>query len=97
MVFPRTIAEGALLQLKLGINRTILGFPPLCTSAAMTDTVLHGPIQSRTISTGLTTRNDILNHGNCYLDATSANGIQYVRDNPCFPLAADSFEDGMGA
>ena len=31
------------------------------------------------------------------LDATSANGIGYVRDNLCFPLAAGSFEDGMGA
>ncbi len=31
------------------------------------------------------------------LDATSANGIVYVRDNLCFPLAAGSFEDGMGA
>ena len=31
------------------------------------------------------------------LDATSANGVQYVRDNLCFPLAAGSFEDGMGA
>ena len=31
------------------------------------------------------------------LDATSANGIQYVRDNLCFPMAAGSFEDGMGA
>jgi len=31
------------------------------------------------------------------LDATSANGIQYVRDTLCFPLAAGSFEDGMGA
>jgi hypothetical protein len=31
------------------------------------------------------------------LDATSTNGIQYVRDNLCFPLAAGSFEDGMGA
>jgi sugar phosphate isomerase/epimerase len=31
------------------------------------------------------------------LDATSANGIQFVRDNLCFPLAAGSFEDGMGA
>ena len=31
------------------------------------------------------------------LDATSANGIQYVRDSLCFPLAAGSFEDGMGA
>jgi sugar phosphate isomerase/epimerase len=31
------------------------------------------------------------------LDATSANAIQYVRDNLCFPLAAGSFEDGMGA
>jgi sugar phosphate isomerase/epimerase len=31
------------------------------------------------------------------LDATSANGIQYVRDNLCFPLAQGSFEDGMGA
>ena len=28
------------------------------------------------------------------LDATSANGIQYVRDNLCFPIAAGSFEDG---
>ena len=31
------------------------------------------------------------------LDATSANGIAYVRDNLCFPIAAGSFEDGMGA
>ena len=31
------------------------------------------------------------------LDATSANGIQYVRDKLCFPLAAGSFEEGMGA
>jgi sugar phosphate isomerase/epimerase len=31
------------------------------------------------------------------LDATSANGIVYVRDNLCFPLAAGSFEEGMGA
>jgi sugar phosphate isomerase/epimerase len=31
------------------------------------------------------------------LDATSANGIAYVRDNLCFPLATGSFEDGMGA
>lgn len=30
------------------------------------------------------------------LDATSANGIQYVRDHLCFPLATGSFEDGMG-
>lgn len=31
------------------------------------------------------------------LDATSANGIQFVRDNLCFPIAQGSFEDGMGA
>lgn len=31
------------------------------------------------------------------LDATSANGIQFVRDNLCFPIASGSFEDGMGA
>jgi len=31
------------------------------------------------------------------VEATSANGIQYVRDHLCFPLAAGSFEDGMGA
>jgi sugar phosphate isomerase/epimerase len=31
------------------------------------------------------------------LDSTSANGVQYVRDNLCFPLAAGSFEEGMGA
>ena len=31
------------------------------------------------------------------LDATSANGVQYVRDHLCFPIAAGSFEDGMGA
>jgi sugar phosphate isomerase/epimerase len=30
------------------------------------------------------------------LDATSANGIRFVRDNLCFPLAAGSFEKGMG-
>jgi len=31
------------------------------------------------------------------LDKTSANGIAYVRDNLCFPVAATSFEEGMGA
>ncbi len=31
------------------------------------------------------------------LDWTSANGIAYVRDNLCCPLAAGSFEDGMGS
>jgi len=31
------------------------------------------------------------------LDFTSANGIAYVRDQLCFPAAAGSFEDGMGA
>ncbi|KAB2649347.1 MAG: sugar phosphate isomerase/epimerase [Verrucomicrobia bacterium] len=30
------------------------------------------------------------------LDATSANGIAYTRDHLCFPLAAGSFEDGIG-
>ena len=31
------------------------------------------------------------------LDATSANGIQFVRERLCFPLAVGSFEEGMGA
>jgi sugar phosphate isomerase/epimerase len=31
------------------------------------------------------------------LDYTSANGIAYVRDNLCYPVAAGSFEEGMGA
>ena len=31
------------------------------------------------------------------LDAASSNGIAYVRDNLCFPVAAGSFEEGMGA
>ena len=31
------------------------------------------------------------------LDATSASGIQYVRDHLCFSVAEGSFEDGMGA
>ncbi|MFA6071951.1 MAG: TIM barrel protein [Janthinobacterium sp.] len=31
------------------------------------------------------------------LDHTSAAGIQYVRENLCFPVASGSFEDGMGA
>lgn len=31
------------------------------------------------------------------LDATSANGIKYVADNLCFPIAEGSFEEGMGA
>lgn len=31
------------------------------------------------------------------LDATSANGIAFVRDHLCFPVAGGSFEDGMGA
>ena len=30
------------------------------------------------------------------LDATSANGIRFVRENLCFPIAANSFEEGMG-
>ena len=30
------------------------------------------------------------------LDAASADGIAYVRDRLCFPLAQGSFEDGMG-
>jgi sugar phosphate isomerase/epimerase len=31
------------------------------------------------------------------LDYTSANGIKYVKENLCFPVAAGSFEEGMGA
>ena len=31
------------------------------------------------------------------LDATSANGIAFGRDNLCFPTAGGSFEEGMGA
>jgi sugar phosphate isomerase/epimerase len=31
------------------------------------------------------------------LDTTSANGIAYVRDALCFPVAGGSFEEGMGA
>ena len=31
------------------------------------------------------------------LDATSANGVAFVRDTLCFPIAAGSFEEGMGA
>lgn len=31
------------------------------------------------------------------LDVTSANGIAYVREHLCFPVAAGSFEDGLGA
>jgi sugar phosphate isomerase/epimerase len=31
------------------------------------------------------------------LDATSADGIAYTRDKLCFPMAAGSFEEGMGA
>jgi len=31
------------------------------------------------------------------LDATSANGIRYVKDHLVFPVAGGSFEDGMGA
>jgi sugar phosphate isomerase/epimerase len=31
------------------------------------------------------------------LDATSANGIKFVKENLCFLLAAGSFEEGMGA
>ncbi len=31
------------------------------------------------------------------IDSTSANGIAYVRDTLCFPVASGSFEDGMGA
>lgn len=31
------------------------------------------------------------------LDHASANGMQYVRDHLCFPIASGSFEAGMGA
>jgi sugar phosphate isomerase/epimerase len=31
------------------------------------------------------------------LDFTSANGVAFVRDHLCFPAAAGSFEEGMGA
>ena len=31
------------------------------------------------------------------IDDTSAKGIAFVRDNLCFPVAAGSFEEGMGA
>lgn len=31
------------------------------------------------------------------LDYTSANGIAYVRDHLCWPVAAGSFEEGMGS
>ncbi|MEY4202154.1 MAG: hypothetical protein RLZZ265_3894 [Verrucomicrobiota bacterium] len=31
------------------------------------------------------------------LDYCSADGIRYVKENLCFPVAAGSFEDGMGA
>ena len=31
------------------------------------------------------------------LEIALDNGIGYVRENLCFPLAAGSFEDGMGA
>ena len=30
-------------------------------------------------------------------DATSADGIQWVKNNLCFPVAEGSFEDNMGA
>ena len=30
-------------------------------------------------------------------DATAIEGIQYVRDHLCFPVAEGSFEDEMGA
>jgi hypothetical protein len=30
-------------------------------------------------------------------DATAIEGIQYVRDQLCFPVAEGSFEDDMGA
>ena len=30
-------------------------------------------------------------------DATAIEGIQYVRDRLCFPVAEGSFEDEMGA
>jgi sugar phosphate isomerase/epimerase len=49
--------------------------------------------------TGATTAPLVVEAESAYrdLDATSANGIQYVRDHLCFPLAAGSFEEGMGA
>ena len=30
-------------------------------------------------------------------DATSANGIKYVTEELCFPMAEGCFEDGLGA
>jgi hypothetical protein len=31
------------------------------------------------------------------LDHCSADGVRYVKNELCFPAAAGSFEDGMGA
>jgi sugar phosphate isomerase/epimerase len=31
------------------------------------------------------------------LDFTSANGVKFVNEKCCFPVAEGSFEDGMGA
>jgi hypothetical protein len=59
------IAAGRLVQLILGIDWTILSSPPLWTPASMCDAVFYGPIQSRTISAGLSIRNYFLNHRNC--------------------------------
>ena len=42
----------------LGINRMILGSSASETPAAIKDAVVYGPIQSRTIGAGLTTRDD---------------------------------------
>ena len=55
----QVIAAGGLLQLILGINRTILGSPAFRTPAPMGDSVLYGPIQSSSISTGLTTGDNL--------------------------------------
>ncbi len=49
--------------------------------------------------TGATTAPLVVEAESAYrdLDATSANGIRYVADQFTFPLAAGSFEEGMGA
>jgi hypothetical protein len=52
------IAAGRLLQLILGIDRTILGYSPLWTPTTMRDALLYGEIQSSAIGAGLTTRDD---------------------------------------
>src|SRR5580692_9291342 len=56
----RAIAARGVLQLILGIDWPVLSFSAFGTPTTMRDAVVYGPIQTSTISAGLTTRHYFL-------------------------------------